>query len=68
MARIFAGRRQLAVALATSLGGCTLTVLVEATGYYNVIVHSEGEPRREAFRRLLDEPGGVTRFAQERLP
>jgi hypothetical protein len=42
-------------------------VLVEATGYYNVIVRPEGEPRPEVFRRLMTEPGGVARFALERL-
>jgi hypothetical protein len=43
------------------------TVLVEATGYYSVIVGAEGEPQREAFRRLVQEPGAVARFALERL-
>ena len=47
--------------------GLARTVLVEATGYYNVIVRPEGEPRPEVFRRLLGEPGGVARFALERL-
>ncbi len=43
------------------------TVLVEATGHYSVIVPADGEPQREAFRRLVDEPGAVARFARERL-
>ncbi len=47
--------------------GRARTVLVEATGYYNVILHPEGEPRPEVFRRLLEEPGAVARFALERL-
>jgi hypothetical protein len=47
--------------------GLARTVLVEATGYYNVIVHAEGEPQREAFRRLLTEPGAVARFALDRM-
>lgn len=45
--------------------GLARTVLVEATGYYNVIVGTDGEPRREAFRRLVEEPGAVARFALE---
>lgn len=44
------------------------TVLAEATGYYNVIVPADGDPQREALRRLIDEPGAVARFALERLP
>lgn len=47
--------------------GLARTVLVEATGYYNVIVGTDGEPRREAFRRLVEEPGAVARFALERM-
>lgn len=47
--------------------GQTRTVLVEATGYYNVIARPEGEPQPEVFRRLLGEPGGVARFALEKL-
>ncbi len=47
--------------------GRARTVLVEATGYYNVIVRPEGEPRPDVFRRLVAEPGGVARFALERL-
>ncbi|HEX9188758.1 MAG TPA: hypothetical protein VGB87_16880 [Vicinamibacteria bacterium] len=43
------------------------SVLVEATGYYNVMVPADGEPQREAFRRLLEEPGAVARFALERM-
>jgi hypothetical protein len=42
------------------------SVLVEATGYYNVVVPADGEPQREAFRRLVEEPGAVARFALER--
>lgn len=44
------------------------TVLAEATGYYNVIVPADGDPQREALRRLTDEPGAVARFALERIP
>ena len=47
--------------------GQARTVLVEATGYYNVITRPEGEPQPEVFRRLVAEPGGVARFALERL-
>jgi hypothetical protein len=47
--------------------GLARSVLVEAAGYYNVIVRAEGEPQREAFRRLLTEPGAVARFALERM-
>jgi hypothetical protein len=47
--------------------GQARTVLVEATGYYNVIVRPEGAPQPELFRRLLEEPGGVARFALEHL-
>ena len=43
------------------------TVLVEATGYYNVVVPTEGDPEREVFQRLVEEPGAVARFALERL-
>jgi hypothetical protein len=49
------------------LPGWSRTVLVEATGYYNVIVSGQGEPRPEVFRRLLTEPGAVARFALEQL-
>ena len=34
------------------------SVLVEATGCYDVVVPAEGEPQRLAFRRLVEEPGG----------
>ena len=51
----------------TSRAGLARTVLVEATGYYNVIMRPEGELQPETFRRLLNEPGGVARFALERL-
>jgi hypothetical protein len=47
--------------------GLARSVLVEAAGYYNVIVRAEGEPQREAFQRLLSEPGAVARFALERM-
>jgi hypothetical protein len=47
--------------------GRARTVLVEANGYYSVIVRSEGAPQSEAFRRLVEEPGAVARFALERL-
>ena len=43
------------------------SVLVEATGYYNVVVPAEGEPQRLAFRRLVEEEGAVARFALERM-
>jgi hypothetical protein len=42
--------------------GFTRSVLVEATGYYELIMPAEGEPQRAAFRRLVDEPGAVARF------
>jgi len=32
-----------------------------------VIVRSDGVPQPQVFRRLLEEPGGVARFALERL-
>jgi hypothetical protein len=47
--------------------GRARTVLVEANGYYNVIVRSEGAPQPEVFRRLVEEPGAVARFALGRL-
>ncbi len=47
--------------------GLARSVLVEAAGYYNVIVRAEGEPQREAFERLLTEPGAVARFALDRM-
>jgi hypothetical protein len=43
------------------------TLLLEATGYYGVIVPAEGEPRPEEFRRLVEEPGGVAWFTLEWL-
>lgn len=43
------------------------TVLVEATGHYNVMVPADGEPQPATFRRLVEEPGGFARFALERL-
>jgi hypothetical protein len=47
--------------------GRARSVLVEANGYYSVIVRSEGTPQTQAFRRLVEEPGAVARFALERL-
>jgi hypothetical protein len=47
--------------------GRARTVLLEATGYYNLILRADGEPRPEAFRQLVREPGAVARFALERL-
>jgi hypothetical protein len=47
--------------------GRARTVLVEATGYYQVIVLAKGEPQREVFRRLVEEPGAVARFALDSL-
>jgi hypothetical protein len=47
--------------------GRVRSVLVEATGYYNVVVPADDEPQQEAFRRLLGEPGAVARFALERM-
>jgi hypothetical protein len=43
------------------------SILVEATGYYNVVVPAEGEPQRLAFRRLVEEEHAVARFALERM-
>ena len=43
------------------------SVLVEATGYYNVVAPAEGERQRLAFRRLVENPGAVARFALERM-
>jgi hypothetical protein len=43
------------------------TVLLEATGYYNLLVSADGAPQPDVFRRLVEEPGGVARFALERL-
>jgi hypothetical protein len=42
--------------------GSKRTVLVEATGYYELMVPAVGEPQRAAFRQLIDEPGAVARF------
>ena len=42
--------------------GSTRSVLVEATGYYELVIPAEGEPQRAAFRRLVEEPGAVARF------
>jgi hypothetical protein len=47
--------------------GWRRTLLLEATGYYGVIMPAEGEPRPEEFRRLVEEPGGVARFTLEWL-
>ena len=47
--------------------GWRRTLLLEATGYYGLIVPAEGQPRPEEFRRLVDEPGGVARFTLEWL-
>jgi hypothetical protein len=47
--------------------GRARSVLVEATGYYNVMLPADGEPQPDLFRRLLTEPGAVARFARERL-
>jgi RNA polymerase sigma factor (sigma-70 family) len=43
------------------------TVLVEVTGHYNVMVPADGDPQPEAFRRLVEEPGGFGRFVLDRL-
>jgi hypothetical protein len=51
----------------SSRPGRSRTVLLEATGYYNVIVNGQGAPHPELFRTLLTEPGAVGRFALERL-
>jgi hypothetical protein len=42
--------------------GLSRSVLVEATGYYDMVVPAQGEPQRAAFRRLVEEPGAVARF------
>jgi hypothetical protein len=47
--------------------GWARSVLVEASGYYQLIVRAEGEPRRADFRRLVEEPGGVARFVLDSL-
>jgi hypothetical protein len=47
--------------------GRARTVLVEANGYYSVIVRSEGAPQPQVFRQLVEQPGAVARFALERL-
>jgi len=47
--------------------GFTRSVLIEATGYYELIVPAEGEPQRAAFRRLVEEPGAVARFVLDSL-
>jgi hypothetical protein len=46
--------------------GLDRTVLLEATGYYCVLVPADGEPQPEAFRRLVEQPGGVARFVLAR--
>jgi hypothetical protein len=43
------------------------TLLVEATGYYNVMVPASGDPQPAVFLRLVEEPGAFARFALERL-
>jgi hypothetical protein len=35
--------------------------------YYNVMLRAQGEPRPDVFRRLLEEPGAVSRFALDPL-
>jgi hypothetical protein len=47
--------------------GATRSVLVEAAGYYEMEVPAAGEPRRAAFRRLVEEPGAVARFILDSL-
>jgi hypothetical protein len=42
-------------------------VLVEASGWYELLVAAEGEPRITEFRRLVEEPGAVGRFVLDSL-
>ena len=46
--------------------GLDRTVLLKVSGYYDVRADASGEPRLEAFERLLHEPGAAARYALEK--
>lgn len=45
--------------------GLDRTVLLKASGYYDVRLEAKGEPRRELLDRIHNEPGFTLRFAYE---
>jgi hypothetical protein len=38
------------------------SLLIEIEGYYRPILEARGEPQRELFDRLIEEPGALTRY------
>jgi hypothetical protein len=47
--------------------GLARTVLLKATGYYDIKLEARGEPRRDILDRVQNEPGFTLRFAHEWL-
>jgi hypothetical protein len=45
--------------------GLSRTVLLKATGYYELHLDAKGEPRRDILDRCFNEPGFALRYALE---
>jgi len=56
------GRVDLAFDAPALAPGSARSVLIEMEGYYRPLVAASGEPQRELFDRLVDEPGALTRY------
>ncbi|HEY7410975.1 MAG TPA: hypothetical protein VII13_09550 [Vicinamibacteria bacterium] len=47
--------------------GMSLVPVLEATGYYTILVPAQGEPDRAAYQRLMREPGAFGAYARAGL-
>jgi hypothetical protein len=45
--------------------GTQRSFVIEATGYYTILVPAEGEPQPALYQRLVEEPGAFGRWSAE---